>query len=79
MKNLNTFEEFLNEAGVNESKDSLNVYNAWLELDAEDMESFFNMAAIYFGRNTGLTNMDFTQISKHLEEVHGLIKKRTGN
>lgn len=74
MKNLPKFENF-----INESKDSLNVYNSWIELDAEDMESFFNMAAIYFRRNTELTNMDFTAISKHLEEVHKLIQKRTGN
>ena len=83
MKNLSTFKDFLNESTpINEaaSKDALTAYNAVMELDSPDMETFFEMLSDYFMRNaSALSNMDAKKIADHLEAAHILIKKRTGN
>jgi hypothetical protein len=78
MKNLQTFEEFLNEATA--SKDAMEAFNSVMELDSPDMETFFEMLTDYFKRNQeALSNMDAKKITAHLQSVHELIKKRTGN
>ncbi len=78
MKKLPTYQDFVNEATA--SKDAMDAYNSVMELDSPDMETFFGMLTDYFKRNQeGLSNMDAKKITAHLQSVHDLIKKRTGN
>jgi hypothetical protein len=77
MKNLHSFEDFLNEA---KNPEVINAYDAVIELDAPAMEEFLKMFAEYFQRSSNvLTNMDAKKIAGHLESAHDLVKKRSGN
>jgi hypothetical protein len=78
MKNLPTFEKFLNEATI--SKEAVDTYNSAIELDAPAMEDFLLMLSDYFKDNaSSLTNMDAKKIAGLLKNAHIVVKQRSGN
>lgn len=82
MKEVKTFEEFINEAKINEAKSSTvkKIMELVDEIDAEGAEELmYTMSKWYSDAAEDLTNMNAKKIADYLHKAGDEIKRRTGN